>query len=235
MAGRSRRPHLRTVRDGWRTLRFFLIFSPRWMFWYSGLTLMLLGAVGYSIAWPGLTLAGATFDAHTLVVPACCCSWERSRRCSRSSTTTYAIKQGFRPSSPRVDRFFELFTLERGALAGLAGMALGLLVILAATVGMVPGGIRAARLRDDHARGGPRHDHGDAGSGRHPEQLPLPACSAWIGDSADGVASSLDRVAARPRGSPAEGEGAGEALFRSPSRRGTPSSMWGAVTASSIA
>ncbi len=36
-------------------------------------------------------------------------------------TTTYAIKQGFRPSSPRIDRFFELFTLERGAAGGPGG------------------------------------------------------------------------------------------------------------------
>ena len=51
-------PHLRTFRDGWRTLRFFLIFSPRWLFWYSGWALMLLGLVGYAVALPGLTIGG---------------------------------------------------------------------------------------------------------------------------------------------------------------------------------
>ena len=131
---RSRRPHLRTVRDGWRTLRFFLIFSPRWMFWYSGFKLMMLGAVGYSIAWPGLTLAGATFDAHTLVVASMLLQLGAQSAMFAVLTTTYAIKQGFRPSSPRVDRFFELFTLERGALTGLAGMTAGFFIILAAAV-----------------------------------------------------------------------------------------------------
>ena len=64
----TRRPHLRTFRDGWRTLRFFLIFSPRWMFWYSGWLLMLLGASAIPSRCLASRLAGATFDVHTLVV-----------------------------------------------------------------------------------------------------------------------------------------------------------------------
>ena len=65
---RTRRPHLRTFRDGWRTLRFFLIFCPRWLFWYPGWLLMALGILGYGIALPGLTLRGVSFGAHTLMV-----------------------------------------------------------------------------------------------------------------------------------------------------------------------
>ena len=60
-------PHLKTFRDGWRTLRFFLICSPRWLFVYPGSALLALGALGYAVAMPGLTLFGATFDAHTLL------------------------------------------------------------------------------------------------------------------------------------------------------------------------
>ena len=131
---RSRRPHLRTFRDGWRTLRFFLIFSPRWLFWYSGLIAHAPWRGGLFDRLPGLTLAGATFDAHTLVIASMLLQLGAQSAMFAVLTTTYAIKQGFRPSSPRVDRFFELFTLERGAVAGLAGMALGLLIILAATV-----------------------------------------------------------------------------------------------------
>lgn len=132
---RSRRPHLRTFRDGWRTLRFFLIFSPRWLFWHSGLLLMLVGLLGYAIAYPGLTIAGVTFDVHTLVVASMMIQFGFQSAIFAVLTTTYAIKQGFHPSSPRVDRFFQLFTLERGAVAGLAAMALGVLAILAASVG----------------------------------------------------------------------------------------------------
>ncbi len=60
-------PHLKTFRDGWRTLRFFLMFSPRWLFLVPGLALILLGLIGYGIAMPGLSFRGAVFDAHTLL------------------------------------------------------------------------------------------------------------------------------------------------------------------------
>jgi len=122
---RLRRPHLRTFRDGWRTLRFFLIFSPRWLFWYSGWALMVLGLIGYAIALPGLTIAGARFDVHTLVVASVVFQFGLQSVIFAVLTTTYAIKQGFRPSNTRINRFFELFTLERGLMAGLAAIALG--------------------------------------------------------------------------------------------------------------
>ena len=54
-------PHLKTFRDGWRTLRFFLMYSPRWLFLIPGTLLILLGMVGYGIAMPGLTFQGVTF------------------------------------------------------------------------------------------------------------------------------------------------------------------------------
>ena len=132
---RSRRPHLRTFRDGWRTLRFFLIFSPRWLFWYSGWALILLGVLGYAIALPGLTIAGVTFDAHTLVIASMLLQLGTQSTMFAVLTTTYAIKQRFRPPSVQVDRFFAIFTLERGAVVGLVGILLGFLIILGATVG----------------------------------------------------------------------------------------------------
>jgi glycosyltransferase involved in cell wall biosynthesis len=131
---RSRRPHLRTFRDGWRTLRFFLIFSPRWLFWYSGWALILLGVLGYAIALPGLTIAGATLDAHTLVIASMLLQLGTQSTIFAVLTTTYAIQHRFRPPSLRVDRFFAVFTLERGAVVGLAGILLGFLVILVAIV-----------------------------------------------------------------------------------------------------
>jgi len=60
-------PHLKTYRDGWRTLRFFLMYSPRWLFVIPGSLLMLLGMIGYAVAMPGLTIHGMTFDAHVAV------------------------------------------------------------------------------------------------------------------------------------------------------------------------
>lgn len=61
-------PHLRTFRDGWRTLRLFLIFSPRWSFFRPGVTLLALAAGGYLLALPQLQIANVTFDIHTLLV-----------------------------------------------------------------------------------------------------------------------------------------------------------------------
>src|SRR5947209_12097186 len=65
---RSRPPHLRTWRDGWRTLRFFLLYSPRWLFFYPGLALMLLGLILSAVILPGpVDLLGARLDVHTLL------------------------------------------------------------------------------------------------------------------------------------------------------------------------
>ena len=122
---RTRRPHLRTMRDGWRTLRFFLIYSPRWLFWYSGWLLMLLGLLGYAVALPGLTIRGVHFDVHTLLVASVALQFGFQSVVFAILTTTYAIQQRFRPPSARVTRFFEIFTLERGALAGVAAMIAG--------------------------------------------------------------------------------------------------------------
>jgi len=125
-----RRPHLRTFHDGWRTVRFFLIFSPRWLFWYSGWVLMGLGVVGYAIALPRLTIAGASFDAHTLIVASVVFQFGLQSAIFAVLTTTFGIKQGFRPSNARIDRFFELFTLERGLMAGLLAMLIGVAGIM---------------------------------------------------------------------------------------------------------
>src|SRR6185436_5200450 len=61
-------PHLRTFRDGWRTLRLFLLFTPRWLFLVPGALLIALGLLGYLVALPGVTVGGVTFDVHTLLV-----------------------------------------------------------------------------------------------------------------------------------------------------------------------
>ena len=64
---KTRAPHLRTFRDGWRTLRFFLLYSPRYLFLAPGGFLIALGLLGYALALPAVTIRGATLDAHTLL------------------------------------------------------------------------------------------------------------------------------------------------------------------------
>jgi glycosyltransferase involved in cell wall biosynthesis len=65
--GRSRPPHLRPWRDGWRHLRFMLLFSPRWLFLIPGLTLLILSALSYgTLLYGPVKLGGLVFDIHTL-------------------------------------------------------------------------------------------------------------------------------------------------------------------------
>ena len=70
--GRSRPPHLRTWHDGWRHLRFLLMFSPRWLFLYPGLALAALGALGVALLFPGplMLTPDFGFDDHTFLVAA---------------------------------------------------------------------------------------------------------------------------------------------------------------------
>lgn len=69
--GRSRKPHLRTWRDGWRHLRLLLMLSPRWLFLYPGLTLVLLGAFGaFATGFSRVTIGSVNFENKTFY---CCC------------------------------------------------------------------------------------------------------------------------------------------------------------------
>jgi glycosyltransferase involved in cell wall biosynthesis len=125
-------PHLKTYRDGWRTLRFFLMYSPRWLFVIPGMVLILMGMLGYAVAMPGLTIRGVTFDAHTLLFAslAILCGYQSVLFAIFSKT--FAISEGLMPEDPRLTRFFKLMYLERGLIISGAGLLLGLGLLLAA-------------------------------------------------------------------------------------------------------
>lgn len=125
-------PHLRTVRDGWRTLRFFLVFSPRWLFLVPGFIFALLGLAGYAVALPGLTIGGVTFDAHTLLFSSLAIMMGYQSVLFAICAKSFAIGEGLLPKDPRIDRFFKVIYLERGlAIGGLAFLA-GLILLGAA-------------------------------------------------------------------------------------------------------
>jgi hypothetical protein len=127
-------PHLKTVRDGWRTLRFFLMYSPRWLFMIPGLLLVLLGALGYAAALPALTFQGATFDAHTLLFASTFVLCGYQSILFGVFTKTFAIRAGLMPEDPTVMRCFEYVTLETGLGAGLVALLAGGALLLAAVV-----------------------------------------------------------------------------------------------------
>jgi hypothetical protein len=132
--GRSRPPHLRTWRDGWRHLRFMLLFSPRWLFLYPGLVLLVIGA-GLSallIAGP-LHVFGVRLDIHTLLVAGFLCLLGYQLVLFAVFTKIFAIREGFHPPHPMLLRLFDYITLEVGLGVG-AVMALGGVIGLIAAV-----------------------------------------------------------------------------------------------------
>ena len=128
-------PHLRTFRDGWRTLRLFLLFTPRWLFLVPGLLLILCGLAGYTVALPGLTLGGATFDVHTLLFASLALLAGQQAISFALFAKMFAIGEGLLPLDRRTSRFFEIATLERGLILGGLAMLAGLGLLVAVAVG----------------------------------------------------------------------------------------------------
>jgi glycosyltransferase involved in cell wall biosynthesis len=129
---KSHARHLRTFRDGWRHLRFYLMFSPRWLFLTPGLLLILLGLIGYGLAMPGTTLRGVTFDVHTLLFASLAILCGYQAVLFAIFTKAFAIGEGLMPEDRRVTRFFELVNLERGLIAASAALFIGLALLVAA-------------------------------------------------------------------------------------------------------
>ena len=129
---RSHGSHLRTFQDGWRTLRFFLLYSPRWLFLVPGALLVALGVAGYGLALPGVRLAGLHLDVHTLLVASLSILLGYQSILFFLSTKTFAIREGLLPEDPRFERFFEVVNLERGLLAGAIAVLAGLSFLAAA-------------------------------------------------------------------------------------------------------
>lgn len=125
-------PHLRTFRDGWRTLRFFLICSPRWLFVYPGLLLLALGALGFGVAMPGLTFFGATFDAHTLLFASLALMVGYQAVLFGWLARTLAAREGFLPETKLLARLREVLSLERGLAFGSVALLAGIGLLLAA-------------------------------------------------------------------------------------------------------
>ncbi|MGC2194317.1 MAG: glycosyltransferase family 2 protein [Terriglobales bacterium] len=123
--GRSRPPHLRTWRDGWRTLRFFLLYSPRWLFLYPGIGLMVLGSVlGLWLLPAQRTVGTVTFDVHTLLYAGAFVLLGFQAISFAVFTKLFAISEGLHPPDATLERLFRYITLEVGLAVG------GLLTIL---------------------------------------------------------------------------------------------------------
>lgn len=117
--GRDRPPHLRTWRDGWRYLRFLLLYSPRWLFLYPGISLFALGiAIGVWLLPGPRTVGRVTFDYHTLLFGAMAILIGFQSINFAVFTKTFAVTEHLVPEDPRLTKAFRYVTLESGLILG---------------------------------------------------------------------------------------------------------------------
>jgi glycosyltransferase involved in cell wall biosynthesis len=125
--GRGRRPHLRSFRDGWRHLRFLLVYSPRWLFLYPGLALIAAGVLLGAWVLPGpRVVAGVEFDVHTLMYAAAAIFIGYQSVTFALLTKFFAVNERLLPEDPRLARWLRYATLEVGLAAGALLVILGI-------------------------------------------------------------------------------------------------------------
>ena len=126
---KSHPPHLKTFRDGWRTLRFYLLFTPRWLFLMPGLFLIFAGMLGYAVALPGVTIKGVTFDVHSLLFAslAIVCGYQSVAFAFLSKF--FAVRSNLQPETARLWKLFSVVTLERGLISSAVLLAAGLALL----------------------------------------------------------------------------------------------------------
>ena len=125
--GRSRPPHLRSWRDGWRHLRFLLIFCPRWLFFYPGAALFALGALAMTLLLPGpVSLGAVTLDVHSLLYASGAVVMGFQAMQFWVFARLYGAVTGLLPEAVRLNRALTRFGLEAALLLAGAIFLLGL-------------------------------------------------------------------------------------------------------------
>jgi glycosyltransferase involved in cell wall biosynthesis len=130
----SHPPHLKTFRDGWRTLRFFMMCSPRWLYQLPGLAFVLLGLVGYALALPATRIGPATLGAHTLLFASLAIIGGYQAILFSVFANTFAMAEHLLPEDPVMMRMFKVINLERGLLVSAIAMLAGIGLLLAAVM-----------------------------------------------------------------------------------------------------
>ena len=122
------RAHLRTFRDGWRALRFFLLYTPRWLFLMPGLLLWIVGAGGYLVAWSPAA-AGDAAAARALLLSSACLLCGYQSVIFAIFAKTFAVSERLLPEDPKLARFYELVSLEKGLFVGAVALAAGVVLL----------------------------------------------------------------------------------------------------------
>lgn len=131
--GRSRPPHLRSWRDGWRHLKFLLTFAPKWLFFYPGAALALVGTVLLVAILPGAVhLGDVTLGVHTLLFAAAGIVIGAQLMSFAVVARLFGVREKLWPTSPRIELARALFTIDRTCLAGAVMLVAGIGVAVAA-------------------------------------------------------------------------------------------------------
>jgi glycosyltransferase involved in cell wall biosynthesis len=123
---RTRAPHLRSWRDGWRHLRFMLLYSPKWLFFVPGLILFTVGMIGFLVLMFGQVRIGAvTFDTNTLLICSATILIGFQILFFAVYTKTFAVRAGLLRPDPRITRLLNAQPVEWGVSIGLVLLLLG--------------------------------------------------------------------------------------------------------------
>ncbi|MBV9301665.1 MAG: glycosyltransferase family 2 protein [Acidobacteriaceae bacterium] len=124
--GRTRRPHLRTWRDGWRHLRFLLLYSPRWLFLYPGTILLVVGCLATIWLLPRERAIGSVhFDVGTLAYALAALLIGFHTCVFAVSAKIFGISERLLPADPKFERWFQYVTLEKGLAFGVLLLLVG--------------------------------------------------------------------------------------------------------------
>jgi glycosyltransferase involved in cell wall biosynthesis len=131
--GRDRPPHLRSFRDGWRHLRFLLIYSPQWLFLYPGIILFVAGSlISLSLFFGPVNIGFRYIDFHTFIVTGALMYLGINMVSFAAITRVYAFESGLTPITPGFFSLLKYINLEKGLLAGFSILLLGLALMVKA-------------------------------------------------------------------------------------------------------
>ena len=128
-ARKAHGPHLKTFRDGWRHLRFYLLCTPRRLFLAPGVILIALGVVAYALALPNVHFRGVGFDTNTLLFGTLgfLCGYQAIFFAIFAKVL--AIRERLLPEDMRISRFLNLFNLEVGLVIAAGALMIGLILL----------------------------------------------------------------------------------------------------------
>ena len=126
----SNTAHMRTFRDGWRTLRFFLMYSPRWLFLLPGILLFSLGALFFVLGFTVFSGYDTKFLSQNFIVGSLCALCGYQSILFAIFTKVFAINERLFPKDARLDRFFEYVNLERGLIVSAFALLIGVVFVI---------------------------------------------------------------------------------------------------------